>query len=42
MDGELSHRHRVKEFWRVSEILKWVEDGDYARLINGAAESAAA
>ena len=28
--------------WRVSEILKWVEDGDYARLINGAAESAAA
>jgi len=28
--------------WRVSEILKWVEDGDYGRLINGAAESAAA
>src|SRR2546421_3828708 len=28
--------------WRVSEILKWVEDGDYARLINGSTESAAA
>jgi Zn-dependent protease with chaperone function len=28
--------------WRVSEILKWVEDGEYGRLINGEAESAAA
>lgn len=28
--------------WRVSEILSWVESGDYGRLINGAAESAAA
>jgi Zn-dependent protease with chaperone function len=28
--------------WRVSEILKWVEDGEYGRLVNGAAESAAA
>ena len=28
--------------WRVSEILKWVESGDYARLMSGAAESAAA
>src|ERR671926_475144 len=27
--------------WRVSEILKWVEDGEYGRLISGAAESAA-
>jgi Zn-dependent protease with chaperone function len=28
--------------WRVAEILQWVESGDYARLINGTAESAAA
>ncbi|HYH84360.1 MAG TPA: M48 family metallopeptidase [Pyrinomonadaceae bacterium] len=28
--------------WRVAEILSWVESGDYARLINGTAESAAA
>ena len=28
--------------WRVSEILSWVESGDYGRLINGAAESVAA
>jgi Zn-dependent protease with chaperone function len=28
--------------WRVSEILKWVEDGEYGRLMGGAAESAAA
>jgi hypothetical protein len=28
--------------WRVSEILKWVEDGEYQRLMDGAAESAAA
>src|SRR3982750_1416903 len=28
--------------WRVSEILKWVDSGDYKRLINGTAESAAA
>ena len=28
--------------WRVSEILKWVEEGEYGRLVNGAAESAAA
>ncbi|HEX3561025.1 MAG TPA: M48 family metallopeptidase [Pyrinomonadaceae bacterium] len=28
--------------WRVSEILKWVEDGEYGRLLSGAAESAAA
>jgi Zn-dependent protease with chaperone function len=28
--------------WRVSEILSWVESGEYARLLNGEAESAAA
>jgi Zn-dependent protease with chaperone function len=28
--------------WRVSEILAWVESGEYGRLINGEAESAAA
>jgi Zn-dependent protease with chaperone function len=28
--------------WRVSEILAWVESGDYARLLSGEAESAAA
>ena len=28
--------------WRVSEILKWVESGDYKRLMAGEAESAAA
>jgi Zn-dependent protease with chaperone function len=28
--------------WRVSEILKWTESGDYGRLINGEAASAAA
>ena len=28
--------------WRVSEILKWVDNGEYAGLINGTAESAAA
>ncbi|HEX8282627.1 MAG TPA: M48 family metallopeptidase [Pyrinomonadaceae bacterium] len=28
--------------WRVAEILSWVESGEYARLINGEAESAAA
>jgi Zn-dependent protease with chaperone function len=28
--------------WRVSEILAWVESGDYARLLSGKAESAAA
>jgi Zn-dependent protease with chaperone function len=28
--------------WRVSEILSWVESGEYGRLINGEAESAAA
>jgi Zn-dependent protease with chaperone function len=28
--------------WRVSEILSWVESGEYGRLVNGAAESAAA
>jgi Zn-dependent protease with chaperone function len=28
--------------WRVSEILKWTESGEYGRLINGEAESAAA
>src|SRR5919205_1223666 len=26
--------------WRVSEILAWVESGEYARLLNGEAESA--
>ena len=35
----LSHPFPV---WRVSEILKWVESGDYARVLNGTAESAAA
>src|SRR5438105_15278601 len=28
--------------WRVSEILSWVESGEYGRLLNGEAESAAA
>ena len=28
--------------WRVSEILKWVEEGDYKQLMNGAEQSAAA
>jgi Zn-dependent protease with chaperone function len=28
--------------WRVSEILKWVESGDYRRLMTGEAQSAAA
>ncbi|HEV2863149.1 MAG TPA: M48 family metallopeptidase [Pyrinomonadaceae bacterium] len=28
--------------WRVSEILKWVESGEYARVLSGAAESRAA
>ena len=28
--------------WRVSEILKWVDSGDYARLMSSAPESAAA
>jgi Zn-dependent protease with chaperone function len=28
--------------WRVSEILKWVDSGDYKRLMTGEAESAAA
>lgn len=28
--------------WRVSEILKWVEEGEYTRLMSGEAESAAA
>ncbi|HEX8472838.1 MAG TPA: M48 family metallopeptidase [Pyrinomonadaceae bacterium] len=28
--------------WRVSEILKWVESGEYARLMSGAEQSAAA
>ncbi len=28
--------------WRVSEILKWVEDGQYQRLMNATPESAAA
>ncbi|MGH9902920.1 MAG: M48 family metallopeptidase, partial [Pyrinomonadaceae bacterium] len=35
----LSHPFPV---WRVSEILKWVEGGEYSRLMSGAAESAAA
>jgi Zn-dependent protease with chaperone function len=35
----LSHPFPV---WRVSEILKWVESGEYARVLNGTAESAAA
>jgi Zn-dependent protease with chaperone function len=35
----LSHPFPV---WRVSEILKWVDSGDYARLMSGTAESAAA
>ncbi len=28
--------------WRVAEIMSWVESGEYARLVNGEAESAAA
>jgi hypothetical protein len=28
--------------WRISEILKWVEGGEYKRLMTGEAESAAA
>ncbi|MCA1632881.1 MAG: M48 family metallopeptidase [Acidobacteria bacterium] len=35
----LSHPFPV---WRVSEILKWVESGEYQRLMDGTAESAAA
>ncbi len=35
----LSHPFPV---WRVSEILKWVEEGEYNRLMGGTAESAAA
>jgi len=35
----LSHPFPV---WRVSEILKWVEGGEYKQLINGESESAAA
>ena len=35
----LSHPFPV---WRVSEILKWTESGDYGRLINDEAASAAA
>jgi Zn-dependent protease with chaperone function len=35
----LSHPFPV---WRVSEILKWVESGDYGRLINGEHATAAA
>ncbi len=35
----LSHPFPV---WRVSEILKWTESGEYSRLMNGAQESAAA
>jgi hypothetical protein len=28
--------------WRVSEILKWVESGEYKRLMNDEPQSAAA
>ena len=35
----LSHPFPV---WRVAEILKWVETGDYARVLSGAPETAAA
>jgi Zn-dependent protease with chaperone function len=35
----LSHPFPV---WRVSEILKWVESGDYGRVMSGEAASAAA
>jgi Zn-dependent protease with chaperone function len=35
----LSHPFPV---WRVSEIIKWVESGDYGRLINSEPQSAAA
>ncbi len=35
----LSHPFPV---WRVSEILKWAESGEYSRLIDGTVESAAA
>lgn len=39
INAGLSHPFPV---WRVAEILSWVESGDYGRLINGTAESAAA
>ena len=39
INAGLSHPFPV---WRVSEILNWVESGEYARLMNGEAESAAA
>jgi len=35
----LSHPFPV---WRVSEILKWTESGEYGRLMDGVQESAAA
>ena len=37
--SSLSHPFPI---WRVSEILKWVESGEYQRLMDGTAESAAA
>src|ERR671939_870224 len=39
INAGLSHPFPV---WRVSEILNWVESGEYGRLINATAESAAA
>src|SRR5918912_1252878 len=39
INAGLSHPFPV---WRVSEILKWTESGEYGRLINATAESAAA
>src|SRR4030095_14974941 len=39
INAGLTHPYPV---WRFSEILSWVESGDYARLISGTAESAAA
>src|SRR5512132_3044664 len=39
INAGLSHPFPV---WRVAEILKWVESGEYARLLSGEAASAAA
>jgi Zn-dependent protease with chaperone function len=39
INAGLSHPFPV---WRVAEIMSWVESGDYARLINGESQSAAA
>src|SRR5215213_36066 len=39
INAGLSHPFPV---WRVAEIMSWVESGEYARIISGEAESAAA